>query len=73
MSDHNLIFGQSVRVPLIILGQDEVIIKQYIMSLMEWRGRNEEVSQKSKDEGLGVMCSGINTREFGYGMQLTHA
>ncbi len=71
MSENNIEFGLSVRPPLLMMRQDEVIIKQYIMSLMEWRGRKGETPQKPKDEGQGVMCSGVNCRELGYGKQLT--
>ena len=56
-----------------MLGQDEVIFKQFIMNLMEWRGRKGEMPTKPKDEGQGLMGSGVNAREFGYGWKLSAA
>ena len=73
METHNITFSSSVRLPLIMLGQDEVIFKQFIMNLNEWRGRKGEMPTKPKDEGQGLMGSGVNSREFGYGWKLSAA
>ena len=35
LAGHKISFGNSVRPPLIILGQDEAIFKQFLMTLME--------------------------------------
>ena len=71
MQSNNITFACSIRMPLIMLGQDEVIFKQFIMNLMEWRGRKGEMATKPKDQGQGLMGSGINAREFGYGWKLS--
>lgn len=71
MAKHELVFSRSLRCPLFMLGQDEVIFKQYISSLMEWKGVNGKVPMKPKDDGLGLMGSGVNMRELGYGNVLS--
>ena len=71
MEEHNLAFSHSVRLPLIMLGQDEVIFKQFIAPPMEWRGKDGKGPMIQKDDGLGLMGSGFNCRELGYGYQLS--
>lgn len=57
--------------PLIRLGQDEAIWKQYKMSKSAWRGNNGEIGLVPKDDGAGVMISAIVSRPFGLGMEWT--
>lgn len=71
MSENGMTFCNSVRVPLLMFGQDEAIFKQNLMNIMEWQGRNGEMPTKPKDEGQGLMASGITGRELGYGYKPT--
>jgi len=57
--------------PLIIIGHDECIFKQYLSTLYAWVGSNGERGLVPKDDGQGVMISAFQSREFGFGMQLT--
>ena len=71
MKDNNIWFGQSVRPPLIIFGQDEAIYRQYLMTLKVWAGRGGKQPQRPKDQGQGLMISAIKSRDFGFGYDLT--
>ena len=51
--------------PLIKIGQDEAIQKQYSFNNKEWVGTNGQRSLVPKDEGLGIMISMYQSREFG--------
>jgi hypothetical protein len=51
--------------PLIKIGQDEAIQKQYSFNTKEWVGTNGQRSLVPKDEGLGIMISMYQSREFG--------
>jgi hypothetical protein len=42
---------------LIILGHDEAIMKQYLITNKHWPGPNGEKAISPKDEGLGIMIS----------------
>jgi hypothetical protein len=53
--------------PFIIFGQDEVIFKQYLLTLKHWIGREEDRPLVPKDEGQGVMLSVFQSRERGFG------
>jgi hypothetical protein len=57
--------------PLIVFGQDECIVKQYLVTQKSWNGPNGEQALVPKDDGLGVMLSAFVSREFGFGMELT--
>ncbi len=56
---------------LIILGHDEAIMKQYLLTNKHWTGPNGEKAISPKDEGLGIMISASQSREFGFGMKIT--
>jgi hypothetical protein len=56
--------------PLIIIGHDECIFKQYLISTMAWTLPSGETQIVPKDEGAGVMISAFQCREFGFGFQL---
>jgi hypothetical protein len=63
----------SVRFPtgckqLIAFGHDESIFKQFLISLKTWIGPDGERNIAPKDDGLGVMISGFQTREFRFGV-----
>ena len=57
--------------PLIIFGHDECIFKQFLMPGKQWYGPNRETSVVPKDNGMGVMISAFQSREFGFGLDLT--
>ncbi len=56
---------------LIILGHDEAIMKQYLLTNKHWTGPNGEKAISPKDEGLGIMISAFQSRELGFGMKIT--
>jgi hypothetical protein len=53
------------------MGQDECIVKQYSFTRKEWIGSEGEQAITPKEDGLGVVISAMQSREFGYGMLLT--
>ena len=55
--------------PIIILGQDECIYKQFLFKHRHWIGRNGERPLLPKDEGQGIMLSAFQSREFGFGFR----
>jgi len=57
--------------PLIVFGHDESIFKQFFISKKAWTGPNGESNIVPKDDGLGVMISAFQSREFGFVMPLT--
>jgi hypothetical protein len=58
--------------PLICFGQDECIFKQYLFTGKAWKLPDGQKPIIPKDEGLGVMVSSIVSREFGFGLKLSH-
>ena len=66
----------SVRKPVnkkkaMILGQDEVIMKQFLLSLFYWTLPDGSRPLVPKDEGSGVMVSGFTCRELGFGYKVS--
>jgi hypothetical protein len=58
--------------PLIIFGHDECIFKQFTMVNKQWYGPNRETYVVPKDDGQGVMISAFQSREFGFGLEVTN-
>ena len=58
--------------PLFIFGHDECIFKQFTLTKKAWVGPNGETAVVLKDEGMGVMISAFQSREFGFGLQLNN-
>jgi hypothetical protein len=56
---------------LIILGHDEAIMKQYLLTNKHRTGSNGEKAISPKDEGQGIMISVFQCHEFGFGMKNT--
>jgi hypothetical protein len=54
--------------PLISFGHDESIYKQFLISLKTWTGPGGQKNIALKDDGLGVMISAFQSREFGFGV-----
>jgi hypothetical protein len=57
--------------PLLMFGHDEAIFKQYLLTKKAWSGPNGETVLVPKDDGQGVMISAFQSRELGFGMELT--
>ena len=57
--------------PLIIFGHDESIFKQYHMTKSAWVALDGTVTIIPKDDGQGLMISAFQSREFGFGMNIT--
>jgi hypothetical protein len=58
--------------PLICFGQDACNFKQYMFTGKAWTMPDGQKPIIPKDEGLGVMVSGIVSREFGFGLKVSH-
>jgi hypothetical protein len=56
---------------LIILGHDEAIIKQFTLTVKGWVGPNGETAIVLKDDGTGIMLSAFQSREFGFGLEMS--
>jgi len=56
--------------PLVSFGHDECIFKQYLLT-KKWTLPSGEKKPVPKDEGMGVMISALQSREFGFGLPLT--
>ena len=59
--------------PLISFGHDECIFKQFPMPTKQWYGPNKETFIRPKDDGHGIMISAFQSREFGFGLDVTEA
>ncbi len=57
--------------PLISFGHDESIYKQFLITGKTWIGPDGERNIVPKDNGLGVMVSAFQSREFGFGIVLS--
>jgi hypothetical protein len=75
---NHLPFGGSLSIrkkkeekPVMILGQDECIFKQYSLNKKSWSDPNGTKALLPKDEGQGVMISAFTCRELGFGMELS--
>ncbi len=66
---------RSVRYPdgklLITWGHDEMIMKQYLLTKKTWNGPSGEIGIVPKDEGMGIMISAFQFREFGFGLAIS--
>jgi DNA-binding transcriptional regulator YhcF (GntR family) len=56
---------------IIKIGHDEAIVKQFTLSKKSWYGPNGEAALLPKEEGLGIMLSGLMSREFGWGFPMS--
>ena len=68
----------SVRKPsdkkaLMMLGQDEVIMKQFLFTLLSWTLPDGSKPLIPKDEGAGLMLSAITSRELGFGFTVSES
>eukprot|EP00957_Ditylum_brightwellii_P015824 1191877-Ditylum_brightwellii.AAC.1 len=70
MSNNQISFANNIQLLLLILDQDEVLFKQFISCPMEWRDQDEKLPMKPKDDGLGILGSGVSSYKIGYGKEL---
>jgi len=57
--------------PVIIFGQDESTFNQYAFGNKLWVGSNGERAFLPKHNGMGLMISAFQSREFGFGFDMT--
>ena len=57
--------------PIITLGHDECIFKQYQFTNKSWVGNDGGRPIILKDEGAGIMISAFQSREFGFGYPMS--
>ena len=57
--------------PLIIIGQDECVVKQYSFSSKTWEGKDGEKKLLPKSDGYSLMMSAFCSRCFGLGLNVT--
>ena len=76
-NDPTILFGGNLSVrkkdnerPLISVGQDECIFKQYLLKSKTWTHEGKRVIVP-KDEGYGVMISAFMSRELGFGVVIS--
>ena len=55
--------------PVILLGQDEAIFKQFTSNYKAWTMPDGSKAIMPKDDGAGVMVSAFVSREFGFGVE----
>ena len=55
---------------LIMIGHNEVIFRQFLVPKKSWIGPNGIQGLAPKDDGLGIMISGLQCPEFGFGYEL---
>ena len=56
---------------MILIGQDESIFKQFIISPKQWSLPDGTTTTNPKDDGHGIMLSSFVSRDFGYGHDLS--
>jgi hypothetical protein len=59
--------------PIFSFSQDECNFRQFIFTGSSWTGPKGEQGIIPKDEGIGLMISAFQSREFGFGMSLLPA
>ena len=57
--------------PLMVFGQDECVFNQYLISSREWVGPDGQRALLPKTDGLSLMMSAFQSRETGFGMNLS--
>ena len=58
--------------PVIIIGQDESIVKQYSFSSKSWQGAEGQRKLVPKSDGYSLMISAFCSRAFGLGLTVTN-
>jgi len=71
----NFEFKMSLRaphdsLPIIIIGQDECMFSQFLLSSKMWMGPNKEAPLLPELEGEGHMISAFQSRDFGFGLHI---
>ena len=57
--------------PLVIFGQDECVFSQFLLPTKQWVGPNGERALLPKTDGMSLMVSAFQSREFGFGLEIT--
>ena len=57
--------------PLMVFGQDECVFNQYLISSRQWVGPDGQRALLPKSDGLSLMMSAFQSRETGFGMNLS--
>lgn len=57
--------------PLMIFGQDESVFNQFLLRLRQWVGPLGQRALLPKTEGLSLMISAFQSRETGFGVQIS--
>ena len=56
-----------------MIGQNEAIYKQYLLTSRHWVAPDGTTAARPKDGGYGLMVSSFVSRDFGFGHKLTQA
>ena len=56
---------------IILFGQDECNFNQFTMNSRQWVGPKGERVLNPKSDGSGIMISGLQSREFAYGLKIS--
>jgi len=56
--------------PLIIIGQDESVFSQFLLTSKMWMGPHQEVPLLPRSEGDGQTISAMQSRDLGFGLQI---
>ena len=57
--------------PLMILGQGESVVNQFLLGSRQWVGPDGQRALRPKTDGLSLMLSAFQSRETGFGMNLS--
>ena len=57
--------------PIIMIGQDKSIFKQFLITAKQWNLPDGSCAINPKEDGQGIMISTFVSRDFGYGFDLT--
>ena len=57
--------------PVIIFGQDESVFSQFSFNGKQWVSPDGKRAILPKSNGMGIMISAFQSREFGFGLELT--
>ena len=57
--------------PLMIFGQDESVYSQFLLGNRQWVGPEGQRTLLPKTDGLSLMISAFQSRETGFGVQIS--
>jgi len=56
--------------PIMIIGQDECVFSQFLLTSKMWVGPHKEAPLLPKSDGEGRMISAMQSRDFGFGLRI---